>query len=264
MRPRLCYRAPVAKPKVVKKVKARSTARRAKRAPTARSARRAVKPRTPAAPAAAAASAPSPHDELAAPRDIPRLTRYGERFGPHKIDTRILPQQLPIGSPALALFDPTAPESWRVLARPVATGGNSRVMLSIARGPDERERAAALLVYVGHSQIARWTVANHRDHGPARSADQLPRCPVTSGWLAVVDAGPDGAPPEALEVPAPAAQAGTTPVDLLLPDGRRAIAVPCGKGELAAYWAVDAADKAVCLVIDFDAFTQKEWKAKPA
>jgi hypothetical protein len=40
--------------------------------------------------------------------------------------------------------------------------------------------------------------------------------------------------------------------------------VPCGKGEYAAYWAVDAADKAVCLVVDFDVFTRKEWKASPA
>ena len=42
-----------------------------------------------------------PRDELHAPRDIARLTRYGERFGPHKIDVRWLPLQLPVTGPAL-------------------------------------------------------------------------------------------------------------------------------------------------------------------
>ena len=36
-----------------------------------------------------------------------------------------------------------------------------------------------------------------------------------------------------------------------------------GNGEFAAYWAVDAADKPICVVIDFDVFSQKEWKARP-
>ena len=47
-----------------------------------------------------------------------------------------------------------------------------------------------------------------------------------------------------------------------LTDGRRALALPCDEGEYAAYWAVDAADKPICLVVDFDAFTQKDWKAR--
>jgi hypothetical protein len=178
----------------------------------------------------------------------------------------MLPLLLPIGSGALALFDPGAPTSWRVLERPVG-GGNSRVMLSVARS-DSRERAAALVVYVGHSQIDHWTVAHHRGP-PPRAAEQLPRCTVTSGWLAIVDAGPGpgGVAPDASEVPAPAPPAlglaGVAPVELSLLDGRRAIAVPCGAGEYAAYWAVDAADKAVCLVVNFDVFTRNEWTAKP-
>ena len=53
------------------------------------------------------------------------------------------------------------------------------------------------------------------------------------------------------------------PVEVPLTDGRRALALPCGNGEFAAYWAVDAADKPICLVVDFDVFTQKDWKARP-
>jgi hypothetical protein len=61
----------------------------------------------------------------------------------------------------------------------------------------------------------------------------------------------------------PAAQ-GVHPVEIPLTDGRRALAFPSGNGAFAAYWAIDAADKPVCLVVDFDVFTQKEWKAKPS
>ena len=59
------------------------------------------------------------------------------------------------------------------------------------------------------------------------------------------------------------AAAGVQPIECPLTDGRRALALPCGEGEFAAYWAVDAADRPICLVVDFDVFTQKEWKAKP-
>jgi hypothetical protein len=52
-------------------------------------------------------------------------------------------------------------------------------------------------------------------------------------------------------------------VEHALADGRHALALPCGDGEFAAYWAVDASDKPICLVVDFDVFTQKDWKAKP-
>jgi hypothetical protein len=52
------------------------------------------------------------------------------------------------------------------------------------------------------------------------------------------------------------------PVEVPLTDGRRALALPCGNGEFAAYWAVDTADKPICIVVDFDVFTQKDWKAR--
>ena len=53
-----------------------------------------------------------------------------------------------------------------------------------------------------------------------------------------------------------------TPLEVPLTDGRRALALPCGNGEFAAYWAVDATDKPVCLVVDFDVLTHKDWKSK--
>ncbi|MBS1120010.1 MAG: hypothetical protein H6Q90_2238 [Deltaproteobacteria bacterium] len=75
----------------------------------------------------------------------------------------------------------------------------------------------------------------------------------------MLDAGSGGAP-GALAVPA---TSGITPVEIPLIDGRRALALPCGTGAFAAYWGIDATDKPVCLVVDFDVFTQKDWKAKP-
>ena len=63
--------------------------------------------------------------------------------------------------------------------------------------------------------------------------------------------------------PGALAVSGVQTYELPLTDGRRALAVPSGKGEFAAYWAVDAQDKPICFVIDFDAISQKDWKAKP-
>lgn len=203
---------------------------------------------------------PPPHrDELISPRDIGRLLRYGERFGPHKIDVRMLPLQLPVGSGALAILDPAAPKSWRAFDRPVG-GGQFRVMLSVARteGKQPSEQIAAVVIHVGRPPIAKWTVAHYRGQKPPRSADAVPRVPVTSGWIVLVDAGA-GAPGV---IAVPAAQ-GIAPVEVPLTDGRRALALPCGNGDYAAYWAVDATDKPICLVVDFDVFTQKDWKSKP-
>lgn len=201
---------------------------------------------------------PAQRDELIAPRDVARLTRYGERFGEKKIDVRWLPLQLPVASGALAVFDPGAPKSWRVLDRPSGSGA-FRAMLSIARTEDNKEKLAAVVIHVGRPPIAKWTVAHFRGGKKPKSADQLPTIPVTTGWLALIDAGKDS--PGALAVPA---GIGIQPVEVPLTDGRRALALPCGNGELTAYWAVDADDKPICLVIDFDAFSQKEWKARPA
>lgn len=195
--------------------------------------------------------------ELAAPRDVGRLLHYGERFGPSKIDIRMLPVQLPVSAAALALCDPGAPKSWRVLDRPVAAG-RFRVMLSVARREGAPDRLAALVIHTGQPPIARWTVAHDAGKKKPRSADQLPRVEVTTGWLALVDAA-DGSP-GAIAVPAAAPT--IAPVEVPLPDGRTALAVACPNGSYAAYWAVDAADRPVCLVVDLDAFGAKDWKAR--
>ncbi|HEY5927896.1 MAG TPA: hypothetical protein VIV11_39690 [Kofleriaceae bacterium] len=202
---------------------------------------------------------PEPRDELPAPRDIARLTRYGERFGPHKIDVRWLPLQLPVTGNALAVFDPAVPKSWRVFDRPVGIG-QFRAMLSIARSDDGKERLAAIVIHVGRPPIARWTVAHYAGQKKPKSAEQLPRVAITSGWLALIDARGDA--PGVVAVP-PASLTGIQPIEVPLVDGRRALALPCGNGEYAAYWAVDEADKPIALVVDFDVFTQKEWKARP-
>jgi hypothetical protein len=253
----------VAKTKAVKKKPAKATkAPKSAKAPPAAKKLPAVavkpkKPTAPSLPLPPPPPAPPPvRDELIAPRDIARLLRYGEKFGPHKIDTRMVPQQLPVASTALAICDPSAPKSWKAFDRPVAPGV-FRVMLSIAKNGD-KEQLAALVVHVGRPPIAKWTVAHYRGQKKPKSPDQLPRVP-SSGWLAIVDAG-DGSP-GALAVPE--AAAGTQVIEVPLTDGRRALAVPGGEGEFAAYWAVDATDKPICLVVDFDVFTQKEWKAKP-
>ncbi|MGE0547689.1 MAG: DUF4241 domain-containing protein [Kofleriaceae bacterium] len=198
---------------------------------------------------------PPQRDELAAPRDVGRLLRYGERFGPHKIDVRMLPLQLP-SSGSIALFDPATPKSWRVLDRPVGAG-RFGVMLSIAR-TDERERLAAVVIHVGRQSIARWTVAHYQGQKRPKSEDQIPRVAVTANWLGLIDAA--GGSPGAVAV---AGAGGIAPVEVPLTDGRRALSFASGNGQFAAYWAIDDADKPVCLVIDFDVFTQKDWKAKP-
>lgn len=204
---------------------------------------------------------PPPRDEMPAPRDIARLTRYGERFGPHKIDVRWLPLQLPVASTSLAVVDPGAPKSWRVFDRPVGAG-HFRAMLSIARSDDGKERLSAIVVHVGRPPIARWSVAHFKGQKKPKSSDQLPRVPVTTGWVALIDAGKDGKDSPGV-VAVPGSPAGLQPIEIPLTDGRKALALPCGEGEFAAYWAVDADDKPICLVLDFDVFTQKEWKARP-
>jgi hypothetical protein len=256
------YRAAVAKAKAVKKKPAtkapKSVAAKPKAPPKLPSV--AVKPKTPTAPSLPLpppTPAPPPQrDELLAPRDIARLLRYGEKFGARKIDIRMLQLQLPQSSNALAICDPAAPKTWKAFDRPVAPGV-FRVMLSVAKDEEKAtEQLAAVVVHVGRPPIAKWTVAHFAGQKKPKSPDQLPKVPST-GWIALLDAG-DGSP-GVIGVP----EAGTGPVEVPLTDGRRALALPCGKGEFAAYWAIDAADKPIALVLDFDVFTQKEWKAKP-
>ena len=143
--------------------------------------------------------------------------------------------------------------------RPVSAG-QFRAMLSIARTEDGKERLAAIVIHVGRPPIARWTVAHYKGQKKPKSADQLPTTPVTTGWIALIDAGKDA--PGVVAVPA-TAPAGVQPVEIPLTDGRKALALPCGNGDYTAYWATDATDKPICLVLDFDVFTQKEWKARP-
>lgn len=243
------------------KTKAKSRPKTVKAKPTAAKKLKATKPSLPLPPPPPAA--PPERDELPAPRDVARLTRYGERFGDKKIDVRWLPLQLPVASGSLAIFDPGAPKSWRVLDRPSGNGA-FRAMLSIARTQDgdNKERLAAVVIHVGRPPIARWTVAHFRGQKKPKSADQLPRVPVTSGWIALVDAAPAARGKDAPGTLAVPAGIGMQPVEVPLTDGRRALALPCGNGEYAAYWAVDAADKPICIILDFDVFTQKEWKAR--
>jgi hypothetical protein len=228
----------------------------------------AVKPKKPTKPSLPAPPpapvAPPPRDELPAPRDIARLTRYGERFGANKIDVRWLPLTLPVNSTQLAVFDPAAPKSWRVFDRPVR-GGQFRAMLSIARIDDGKggfkERLAAITIHCGQPPIARWSVAHYKGQKKPKSADQLPRVPVTSGWVGLIDAGKsDKDVPGVVAVPA--TPNGLAPVEVPLTDGRKVLALPCGEGEFCAYWAVDATDKPICLVLDFDCISQKDWKAR--
>jgi hypothetical protein len=203
----------------------------------------------------------TPTTETLATRDIARLLRYGERIGGDKIDVRMLPLQFHARSGALAVCDPDRPETWHVFERPIGTGA-FRVMLSIAR-PDEDagavpgERLAAVVIHVGRPPIARWTVAQLRSELHPASPDPVPRTPVTSGWLALLDAG-DGSP-GVIALPPPT---GVLPIEVPLTDGRRALALPCGNGAFAAYWALDADDKPICVVVDFNAFTSKAWRAK--
>jgi hypothetical protein len=212
---------------------------------------------------AGAASGGDPADELLATRDIARLLRYGERIGGDKIDVRMLPLQFHARSGALAVCDPGRPETWHVLERPIGTGA-FRVMLSIARPDDEAgaasgERLAAVVIHVGRPPIAKWTVAQLREETGEASPEALPRTRITGGWLALIDAG-DGSPGVIALPPA----VGILPVEVPLTDGRRALALPCGNGAFAAYWALDADDRPICVVVDFNAFTTKAWKARAA
>lgn len=242
----------VAKTKAVKKSKPAKATKPAKVSKPPR-------PTKPSLPLPPPPPAPPPQrDELAAPRDIGRLLHYGERFGPKKIDVRMLPMQLPVPTGVLAVCDAGTPKTWRLLDRPTGSGSFG-VMLSIAKTDGAADELAAIVIHCGRPPITRWTVAHAKGQKPPKSPDQLPRWPITTGWIALADSGTGS--PGLLAVPA--AHASLMPVLVPLTDGRRALAVPSGDGEYAAYWGIDSTDKPVCLVIDFEVFTQKEWKTKP-
>ncbi len=175
------------------------------------------------------------------------MIRYGEKFGALKIDTKMREQPLPITG-ALGIFDPADKKSWKVIDRPIGTG-QFRVMVSTVG-----EKIVAVTLHCGRPPIARWTAAHSKGKKP-KSIDDVPVASST-GWIAITDAA-QGAPGL---VPVPDANQIS---ELQLTDGRKALAIPVGKAETAPYWAVDAADKPICFVIDCDALTQKDWKAKP-
>jgi hypothetical protein len=242
------------------KAKAATSAPKAKSKPRAPAAPKSTRVTTPIAIPAGPPPPPPPRDELAADRDVGRLLRYGERFGARKIDPRmwsapgtLQPTTLTVPSGSIAICDPAVPKSWRVLDRP-AGAGQFRIMLSVARTDAGGESLAAVVIHTGRPPIARWTVA----HPKGKKPKEPTTFPATAGWIVLMDAGSGS--PGVIATPAPS---GIQPVEIPLTDGRKALAVPSGNGEFTAYWAVDAADKPICLVIDFDAFTQKEWKAKP-
>ena len=173
-----------------------------------------------------------------------------------------VPAQLPIASGAIAMFDPADKKSWKVFDRP-AGAGQFRIMLSVLKAPNDdptKDKIAAIVIHTGRPPIARWTVAHWKGQNKPKSADELPRI-ASTGWIALMDA--NGGSPGVLAVPAPPSPNGAGVIVISLGDGRRALAIPSGKGEYAAYWAIDAQDKPICLVIDFDSISQKDWRAKP-
>ena len=221
----------------------------------------------PALPVVLPPAPPPQRDELAAPRDVGRLIRYGERFGPNKIDVRMwsapnttVPAQLPVTSGSLAIFDPADKKSWRLFDRPSGTG-QFRIMVSTVKPHDmmdqKKDRLAGLVIHTGRPPIARWVVAHYKGQKKPKSADDMPSLTSSDGWIALTDGA--GGWPGALALP-PAA--GTQPIEVALTDGRRALAIPTGTSGVTAYWAIDATDKPICLVIDCDAITTKDWKAK--
>jgi hypothetical protein len=197
--------------------------------------------------------------ELAAPRDVGRLLRYGEMFGSNKIEVRWLPNSLPFPSGSVSLGDPGVKKSTRVLDRAVPTSA-FRCMMSIAiGGPKKIEKLAALVLHCGRPPIARWTVAYWKGQKPPKSVDQIPQFSVSSGWISVHDANSTFAPTDTAsltEIPNPTSFVECKSAAAVL------FAFAVEPGQYTAYWALDAQDKPVCLVLDFDVFTDKEWRSK--
>ena len=172
-----------------------------------------------------------------------------------------VPAQLPVTSGALAIFDPADKKSWKVFDRP-AGAGQFRIMLSIVdrRSADAtKDELAAIVIHVGRPPIARWTVAHWKGQKKPKSADELPRIGEHR-----VDRADRCERRLARRARACRRRSnGRSRSRSRSPMAGARSRFRRGKGEFAAYWAVDAQDKPICLVIDFDAFTQKDWKAKP-
>ncbi|MFT3694807.1 MAG: hypothetical protein QM831_16785 [Kofleriaceae bacterium] len=194
--------------------------------------------------------APAKRDEWPPAKDVGRLIRYGEKFGALKIETKMREQPLPITSGAIAIFDPADKKSWKVIDRPIGVG-QFRSMVSVIG-----DRTIAITVHCGRPPIDHWAVAHYKGKKP-KSADEASVASST-GWIAICEA--TGGSPGVLALPD---AKGAAITEVPLTDGRKALAIPCAKSDISAYWAVDATDKPICFVIDCDALTQKDWKAKP-
>jgi hypothetical protein len=216
---------------------------------------------------------PSPPGELAPARDVGRLLRHGEPFGPHKIEIRHLPVPVVVTSGRIAVADPLTPASGRVLARQVPPG-RFRVMISVAL-IDGAQRIAAAVMHVGRPPIARWVIAHFEGQKPPRTPDQPPACRVDAGAGAFMDALVLDALRAQPDVPEPPVQTAIVPQLTATPtaantaswiadatSGRNLVAFTSGWGDgtYTSYWALDAAGQPVCLVTDFDVFNKAEWK----
>jgi hypothetical protein len=172
---------------------------------------------------------PFPPGELLAERDVARLLRHGESFGPHRLDVLLHPEPVAIPSGRIALIDPAALERPLRLARQVAPG-RYRIGTSTAIRPDGSRALAAVCLHVGCPPIARWVVA-HLDgkRPPRQEADAA--LPLDGGRAVLTDGDTPG-PGFELAAPSPP----------------------------TAYWALDPAGFPVCLLVDLGAFRASEWK----
>jgi len=229
--------------KVSPPIKVAAKLRRWRSSPSAR--------RHPPASSSSSSAAPAQRDEMIAVRDIGRLLRYGEQFGAHKIDVRMLPLQLAVGSGALACSTPPCEELPRLRSSrrcgPVPRDAERRAQRGQGaprrdrdpcRSPTDRE------VTVAHYRGRRSEV---RGSAPARPRDlRLARA---------------ARPAMAHPVRSRAAPTGVTPLEVSLTDGRRALALRVAPAS-SPRTGGRCERQAVCLVVDFDVFTQKDWKSR--
>ncbi len=223
-----------------------------------------------AAPPAPRVVPAGPGGELTPARDVGRLLRYGEQFGPARIELRHLATPLVITSGRIVLGDPAAPTGGkrsRTLARAVAPG-KYRVMQSLANTGGVI-RWAALVVHVGRPPIARWVVAHFDGQKPPRTAEDAPVIELAGHTLALMDAATaEQVRAGVVQIsaadlgPADGSQVAVGTVDRLVDSssGRNLLCATARPGPYHVYWALDAADAPVCLVIDYDGFKAGDWK----
>lgn len=210
--------------------------------------------RPPAPPPPAPTRPPPPAiAETAAELDVVRLCRYGERFGPHRLEIQPVATPLTITSGKIAVADASPGSAATrkgalVLARPLPPG-RYRCTLSVVH-LDGAPRVAAAVLHVGRGPVARWVIAHAEGKKPPRTPDDAPAFPVESGTAAMLDAAALGRD--------------TPPADPAAPDVLTFTAGAAGKpAAYVSYWGLDAEGYPACLVTDFAVFSKKDWKAKP-